>query len=67
MAAQKVPESVGGVATSNAASTNGASVTQGQVMPVVAPSEALQQSTMINKDVVEPQVVGVTAKENEGP
>ncbi|KAM0851911.1 hypothetical protein ACQ4PT_052118 [Festuca glaucescens] len=58
---QKVPE------VNNASGTSGALGTHGQVMSVVDPTVVLQQSTVINKDVVEPQVVQGTAKENEGP
>ncbi|KAM0865553.1 hypothetical protein ACQ4PT_043194 [Festuca glaucescens] len=59
-AVQKVPE------VNNASGTSGALGTHGQVMSVVDPTVVLQQSTVINKDVVEPQVVQGTAKENEG-
>ncbi|KAM0895108.1 hypothetical protein ACQ4PT_024038 [Festuca glaucescens] len=68
-AAQKNPESVGGVARNNAVSTNAASAVQSQsmVMPVAAPSDIQQQSAMLNKDAVEAQVAGANVKENEGP
>ncbi|KAM0918614.1 hypothetical protein ACQ4PT_008736 [Festuca glaucescens] len=60
-AAQKVPE------VSNASGSNGAAGAHGQVLPVVDPNVALQRPTVITKNVVEPQVVLGTAKENEGP
>jgi hypothetical protein len=55
-AAQKVPE------VSNAPGSKGAAGAHGQVLPVVDPNAALQQTN----NVVELQVVQGNAKENEG-
>ncbi|KAM0855580.1 hypothetical protein ACQ4PT_049693 [Festuca glaucescens] len=60
-AAQKVPEG------SNASLNNGTATAPSQGMSVVDPNVVLQQPTVPNKNVVEPQVVQGAAKGNEGP